>query len=140
MYWLSVERYDNWLTDKAAGFKFLGIFDRKLKTAQQMKAGDYLISYISSGKSSFADIRKIISDHPSKFKKGLIYDEPFPYVILTEPYIILDESDWIKIHDVLDKLTFLPIEKDWRQMMRNSLRKLNDDDALFLINLIKSVG
>jgi predicted RNA-binding protein len=137
VYWLSVERYDNWETDKRAGFSFLGVTNRKLKLSSEMKAGDLLITYVSSGYSCFSDIREIVSDKPKISKFGLAYDEPYPYQIDTKPFIVLQEKKWIKIHDFVGKLSFLPIEKDWRQIMRNSPRKLSEEDALIIVKEIQ---
>lgn len=137
MFWLAVERYENWKTDFNNKFTFLGLSKKKLKSVESMKAGDFIIGYVSSGVSSFLDIREVISDKPQKFKYGLVYDNVFDYQIETRPYHVLSEKDWINIHDFIGRLSFLPKNKQWGQTMRNSMRKLNESDAKLIVDSIK---
>ncbi|PIQ26163.1 hypothetical protein COW64_12260 [bacterium (Candidatus Blackallbacteria) CG18_big_fil_WC_8_21_14_2_50_49_26] len=133
MYWLSVERYENWIVDRNSGFTFLGISERKQKIAEKMEIGDILVTYVSSGYSCFSDAREIVSEKPKRSKFGLIYDEPYPYFIETKPLVILHETQWVKIHKLVTSLGFLPKEKDWRQVLRNSPKKLSNADGEIIL-------
>ncbi len=139
MYWLSIERYENWKTDEKTGFSFLGISDRKLKVAEEMKSRDLIITYISSGYGCFSDIREVVSDKPRRSKMGLVYDEPYPYQIDTKPLLILQKVQWLKIHNFVARLDFLSKGKDWRQVLRHSPRKLVAADAELIIGAIKDI-
>jgi len=141
MHWLAVERYDNWLADKNRGFSFLGISEKKLKLASNIRPKDLIIIYVSSCRSSFAGVLEVLSDKPRRATLRLAYDEPFPYQIDTKPVLLLAEESWIRIHDLIGELSFLPKDKQWRQLMRNALRPLNDRDAhaiIARINLAKA--
>lgn len=138
MFWLSVERYENWLADQNSGFTFLGIGERKLKLATEIKPGDIIVTYVSSGYSSFSGFREVISERPKKSSFRSHYDEPFPYQIDTRPIISLPAEKWVKIHDFVGKLSFLPVNLDWRQNMRNALRKLDEHDAKIIIDRLKA--
>ena len=48
-HWLIVERYENWVVDRARGFATLGFPERMKKRASQLRAGDLLFVYVSSG-------------------------------------------------------------------------------------------
>jgi predicted RNA-binding protein len=138
MFWLSVERYENWLADQKSGFAFLGIGERKLKLAEEIKPGDVIVTYVSSGYSSFSGFREVVSEKPKKSLIRAHYDEPFPYQIDTKPILSLPPEKWVKIHNLVGKLSFLPKNLDWRQNMRNALRKLNERDAKQIIDLLKA--
>lgn len=136
MFWLIVERRENWEADFTSGFSLFGIPESKLGLASKINKGDILISYISSGISCFSDVRRVVSDKLQKTANKFMYDEPYPYYISTESVHYLPIENWIKVHDVIDKLGLTRNRKDWRQLFRASLRQLSDEDGIFLMDLI----
>lgn len=134
--WLLVERLENWKVDRDSGFLVLGIGERKKATAEKMKPGDLIITYVSSGRSCFVDIRTVTGSGVRRSKRGLIYDDVYPYEIDTSPLKILPEEKWIKVHTLVGKLSFLDPCKDWRQVMRNAIRQLDGKDSKILLNAL----
>jgi len=47
--------------------------------------------------------------------------------------VILHETQWVKIHKLVTSLGFLPKEKDWRQVLRNSPKKLSNADGEIIL-------
>lgn len=136
-YWLLVERLENWEVDKREGFRRFGLPESKEVMARQIRKGDLLIAYVSSGISSFADIRKAMADEPRKLGFGGDYDTAFPLAISTAPHLTLSRSNWVPIHSLTGRLSFTAGKGDWRQIMRTALRPLADADATVIIDAMK---
>lgn len=130
--WLLVERIENWRIDKAEGFTRFGLPARREKMAADIRKGDLLFFYVSSGRSKFSNIRRATHDGYTRLRHGGDYDTAFPIAIQTEPVLTLPESAWLPFKEVMDRLTFTK-GRDWRQIMRSSLRKLGEQDS----NLIR---
>jgi hypothetical protein len=136
-YWLLVERLENWEVDKQEGFRRFGLPERKESMASEIRKGDLLIIYVSSGISRFADIREATANEPRKLAFGGDYDTAFPLAISTEPHLTLDRPNWVPIHSLIEKLSLTAGKKDWRQVMRNTLRRLPDADAVAIIEAMQ---
>lgn len=132
MYWLLVERPDNWSVDRSQGFKRFGLPSRSRKRASQLRAGHILFSYVSGGVSCLSDIGEVSSDqvHEDAVVHG--YDEISPLAIDTRPLLVLERTEWIPIMSLLNDLTFTREHKDWRQLFRVTLRALSEPDGSVL--------
>lgn len=138
MYWLLVERYDNWKVDENSGFLQLGVSPKKLPTAQRMEKGDVLVTYVS-GIKAFSDVREITSDAPIKLKVKYDYDEPFAMALNTKPLVVLEESNWLSIYEVLEKLSFTKGKKRWSNYFYHQLKHLSEENAKMLITEINKL-
>lgn len=136
-YWLLVERLENWNRDKRDGFKQFGIPGRKEKLARSIKKGDLLFFYVSSGRSSFADIREASESGIGKLPLGGEYDTPFPWCVHTRPVLTLPPEAWVSIKMLIPRLSLMRGKKDWRQLMRCSLRKLDAADAACIMRAMQ---
>lgn len=139
-FWLTVERAENWEVDKTEGFCRFGLSDRKRILASQIEPGDLIFTYISSGKSSLADMRRVRSPALVRLKHGGNYDSPYPLAISTEPLIWLPQEKWVRIKTLAAELSFIDIRRDWRQQMRSSLRLLLQSDATILETALRSAA
>jgi predicted RNA-binding protein len=139
-YWLLVERLENWEVDRKEGFRRFGLPANKKQLASEMKKGDKLIFYVSSGLSKFADIRE--ASEEGTFDLGVRggYDTAFPISISTKPLLTLDLAQWVPIHDLISKISITATHKDWRQVMRTSLRRISDEDAEVIIDAMKQAA
>jgi predicted RNA-binding protein len=137
-YWLLVERLENWETDRQDGFRKFGIPERKQKMADAIRKGDRLIFYVSSGLSALSDIREAAEDGTRKLARGGDYDTAFPISISTRPYLTLDRRQWVSFRDLIDKLSITATKSDWRQVMRTSLLRLPDADAIIIVKAMMS--
>ena len=104
--------------------------------ADEMKAGDTLIFYVSSGMSQFADVREVTKEGTFKLGVGGRYDTAFPIFIATKPVLTLerrmpgqqvvgDGSERIDIAPPVE-LTLAPF---WRASM------LGDNSALSILQI-----
>jgi len=139
MYWLIVERPENWEADRKNLFKHFGVPESKHKMASQVSEGDKLIVYISGGVSCFSDIRLVNSDELIRLRGLTDYDDVFPYAIKTQPYMTLPREHWVTVKDLASRLAFTKSLKDWRQVFRSSMRKLDDVDGEFLENVMQKI-
>lgn len=136
--WLLVERIENWIQDRNDGFRQIGIPERKEKLGNNIKKGDFLFFYVSSGHSKFADIREATESGMVKLRLGGGYDTPFPWCVRTKPLLTLEKENWVPIKPLIEELLFTRGKTDWRQLMRNSLRKLDIEDALKIMRAMQS--
>jgi len=137
-YWLVVERYENWISDRQSYFCRYGIPHRLRNLASQIKKGDRLITYVSSRRSSFADIRSVLTDGLTKIKALEFYSDPFIYSINTTPITVLEKGSWIDVRPHLDKLNFTKAHKNWGMVFYTSLRRLDMEDGKYLEQLINN--
>jgi predicted RNA-binding protein len=137
--WLITEREENWLTDASGGFRLLGFPDRLAKRVQTIQRGDLLIVYVASGRSSIADMRRVLSARPTR-RTSLLWDDIFPVRIETEPVITLKEENWVRIHALVDRLSFTKGKTAWGQCFRQPLRILKAGDADTLLSALKKAA
>lgn len=131
--WMAVERLGNWYVDQEQGFTQFGIPDHLTKRISEAEVEDYVIFYVSSGVSSFADIRKITSTKIERLGVAGRYDEAFPHSIATESVMFLEREKWVSIKPLLPSLQFTKDLMDWRQTMRNAFRLLGNADAKLIV-------
>lgn len=127
-YWLVSERFENWQSDAESGYRVLGFTERSHRLVGEFHRDDIIFIYVASGRSSIAGSRRVVSDRPFR-GKDLIWDDIFPLRIATEPIASLAEEQWVRIHDLLPKLSFTRGQSDWRQCFRTAIRRLSSDDA-----------
>ena len=138
--YMIVERIENWQIDKKSNFELFGIPRRFEKTAREIKRGDLLIVYVSSGISAFSDVRRVTSDKLEKLRFGGDYDTAFPFCVKTESVFVLDRHSWLPIKGLINSLSFTKGRKDWRQTMRNALRRIEASEADLIISMMKRKG
>lgn len=123
--WLAVEREENWQADSRNNYRTFGLPQRKKKLAEQVKAGDRVIFYVSRPVSSIVNMRIVTEDgiHDAKQHD---YDEPFMFEIRTSPLTILSVSNWIPFGAL-----GMP-----KGRLQNCFRKLDEVEARILTLLI----
>ena len=137
MYYLIVERPENWEADRQNGFVSFGLKERNLRTAERLSTGDFLITYISGGVSCFSDARVVIGDKVAQALNVQHYDDMFPLIIKTAPDIVLSRENWVPVKSLLSKLEFSKGVENWRQLFRASIRVLNEKDGRILHEVIR---
>ena len=135
--WLLVERLENWLRDSQDGFRQFGLPEHKEKLGRSLEKGDLLFFYVSSGQSKFADVREVADAGVTKRRRGGDYDMPFPWCVRTRPVLTLARESWVPIKPLIGELSFTRGKADWRQVMRNSLRRLDVGDAERLMSILR---
>jgi hypothetical protein len=134
--WLLVERLSNWQIDQLDEFSQFGIPRAQEKLGKQIKKGDLLIFYVSSGISSFADVRQAREDGLSSLGPEGHYDEAYPWRVATKPVLTLPQERWVPIKTLFSKLSFIA-EPGWQQCMRQSVRMLRASDASVILEAMR---
>jgi len=132
MYWLIVERPENWETDRKNHFSYFGISQSKQKMASNVSVGDKLIVYVSGGVSCFSDMRLVESGDFIRLRGLSGYDDIFPLAIKTKPLVTLPKEYWVPVKSLVSQLTFTRALTDWRQAFRSSMRRLDESDGALL--------
>ena len=127
--WLIIERLENWQVDKSSSFSMFGLSSRYKSIADKIVKGDFVFFYVSSGISSFSDIRVITETKKLPIRRSTNYHSNFDFYLATAPVLILDRSCWLPLKEVLDELDLTKGREEWRQMFRTSLRHLTPHDA-----------
>jgi hypothetical protein len=130
--WMIIERFENWKIDEANHFSFFGLSNRYRRVAREILAKDLIFSYVSSGRSAFADMR-IVQETGLKTLKVQSYDSPFAFYFSTAPLLVLPREKWLSIKEVAADLDLTRGRADFRPLLQTSIRKLTDHDA----NLLK---
>lgn len=139
-YWVAIERLQNWRVDKRTGFKTFGVSLSTSRLASKTRPGDLVFMYVSSGRSAFADIREVTSESLGRLRMGGEYDDAFPLCIQTRSVAALPMENWIRFHGLAPKLSFTRRTRDWRQVMRRTLREINADDARIIVKAFEQAG
>jgi hypothetical protein len=135
--WLFVERLENWRVDLSEGFSRFGLPAAAAKRAVEIDVGDLLVFYVSSGVSSLADIRVATHAGTEKLKFGGDYDTAYPFAIRTQPFLTLPRPEWLPMREICESISIFA-GKDWRQMMRTTIRKLNQSDGETLVRAMRA--
>jgi hypothetical protein len=136
-HWLIVERPENWKADQKNGFSFFGLPPRYRQVASEIKKGDKVYCYVSTGVSSFSDIRVVVDEGVKETKEDSfhdIYDRTFAYYFTTSPVLILPRKDWVPLKQLISmlELTKSRTPASCRAVFQTSIRKLSPEDAALI--------
>ncbi len=129
--WIIIERFENWEVDEANKFSFFGLSNRYRNVASEIAAKDVIFSYVSSGRSAFADMR-IVREAGLKTLKIQSYDSPFAFYFSTAPLLVLPRQRWLSIKEVVADLDLTRGRADYRPLFQTSIRKITEHDAKLL--------
>jgi EVE domain len=136
-HWLLVERLANWEHDCANGFRLFGIPGSKKGLADKIRRGDVLIFYVSSGVSSFADIREAKEDGVQPMIRGEDYATKYPWKIISRPILTLARDRWVHMNSLAERLSLTSGMSHWRNAVRSSLHRLEPQDAALILESMR---
>jgi hypothetical protein len=139
-HWLVVERLENWKIDEAGGFCQFGLSHQKEVIGRKVKKGDWLIFYVSSSIAAFSDVREATADGVSPSAHYTGYDLPFPWRLETRSLLVLPRERWVPARNVIANLSIAIGHKDWRLLMRNSIRRLTVADAGLILKAMNQAA
>lgn len=102
-YWLDLFTGTTWDEFLAAGGEVSGFRERRWRTVQQMKPGDYLLCYIT-GISRWIGILEVVSE-PFKDTTVIWKDEDFPCRIKVRPIFALTPETAVPVFELRNQLT-----------------------------------
>lgn len=96
-YWMVVQSPENFEISKKMGFEMHGLGRRYRRRAQRMEPDDRVLFYVSGLRkwTGVASIKSQCFEDHSPVWKSHNGRERFPYRVKLEPYIVLDEEDYI---------------------------------------------
>jgi hypothetical protein len=144
-HWLIVERFENWEADKSNSFAFFGLPPRYGSTSVQMKKGDQVYCYVSSGISAFSDVRIVREAGVKKLKPGSfedIYNRDFAYYFSTSPVLVLPRDNWVPLSQLVSKLELTRDRSasSRRAVFQTSIRRLSPADASLIAAALSSAA
>jgi hypothetical protein len=120
-YWLDLFTWGTWTEFAEAGAEVSGFRLPRLKTLARMKAGDYLLCYLT-GISRFLAVLEVVSD--AYVDETPIWKaEPFPARIKVKVVAKLDPETAVPVVDLLPKFSWFPALKSpeaWTGYFRGS--------------------
>lgn len=133
--WILTGGVENFRINAERGFDIVGFKERRRKQASEFAVGDQIIFYVS-GVQAFGGIVRVTSElfesrdeiWPQGRKK---HPEPYPWRVLTEPVLILDEEEFVPAVELVDELDHIgkwPAEH-WHLAFQGQLRTISDADA-----------
>ena len=102
-YWLDLFTGTTWQEFLAAGAKVSGFRDRRWKTVQAIKPGDFLLCYLTSV-SRFIGLLEVVSE-PFRDESKVWKDESFPCRLRVKPLLTLTPETAVPVQDLRDQLS-----------------------------------
>jgi predicted RNA-binding protein len=102
-YWLDLFTGTTWDEFLAAGGDVTGFRERRWRSVQQMKRGDYLLCYVT-GISRWIGVLEVISE-AFKDNAPIWKDEDFPCRVKVRPVETLTPETAVPVGELRDKLT-----------------------------------
>lgn len=136
-YWLDLFTGVTWDEFRAAGAKVSGFRESRWTTVQKIKAGDYLICYLT-GVSRFIGIIEVL-DAPYRDKSPIWTDEEFPCRLKVRLVAELTPETAVPILELRDKLSFfqnLTSPHAWTGHFRASPAKWDAADAEAVVQAV----
>ncbi len=102
-YWLNLFSVKTWQEFTDAGATVSGFRERRWATVRQIKAGDYLLCYLT-GVSRWIGILEIVGE-PYQDRNAIWEDEIFPCRVHVKPVVLLTPETGVPIVDLRDELS-----------------------------------
>ena len=165
--WILTGSLENFRINVERGFDVIGMKERRRRQAEQMRAGDEIVFYVT-GVQEFGGIARITSEMyedrtpiwpstnsaasppdqpvaatsaaPRQRKKKR--PEPYPWRIDAEPDLILDEEDFVPAVELVDELEHVrkwPAEH-WQLAFQGQLRTVGAGDGRILRERIEAAA
>ena len=102
-YWLDLFTGTTWQKFLDAGAKVSGFRDRRWKTVQAIKPGDFLLCYLT-GVSRFIGLLEVVSE-PFRDESKVWKDESFPCRLRVKPSLTLTPETAVPVQGLRDQLS-----------------------------------
>lgn len=129
-YWLDLFTGTTWQEFLDAGGSVTGFRERRWKTIQQIKVGDYLICYLT-GLCRFIGVLQVIKAG-YKDSTPIWKDEDFPCRLKVKTLVALTPETAVPVHELSDSLSFFKnavSSRSWTGHFRGSPAKWKASDG-----------
>jgi hypothetical protein len=129
-YWVDLVTWKTWQEFLAAGASVSGFRERRWKTVQKIKPGDYLLCYLT-GLSRWIGVLEVVSP-PFMDKTRRWEDDVFPCRVRTQLIVGLAADHAVPIIEIKDQLSIFEHLKNpnaWTASLRGSPSKWSTSDG-----------
>lgn len=136
-YWLDLFTGITWKEFLSAGGEVSGFRERRWKTVQRIKPGDYLLCYLT-GVSRFIGILEVVSK-AFRDDSPIWKDEDFPCRLKVKVVVKLTPETAVPVHDLRDELTIFQNLKSpiaWTGHFRGSPAKWKPQDGEAVVRAV----
>jgi hypothetical protein len=140
-YWLDLFTGTTWEEFLAAGGEVSGFRERRWKTVQQMKEGDYLLCYLT-GVSRWIGVLEVVSE-PFQDRTPIWAQDEFPCRVRVRTILSLTPATAVPVLDLRDQLTFfrnLTNPHAWSGYFRGSPTRLKVADGEAVVAAIRDAA
>ncbi len=138
-YWLDLFTGTTWQEFLESGGEISGFRERRRKTVQRIKPGDYLLCYLT-GVSRFIGVLEVISE-PFEDDSPIWKDEEFPCRVKVKMVVKLTPETAVPVHELKDSLTILQNLKNpnaWTGHFRGSPARWKSSDGEAVVKALKA--
>jgi predicted RNA-binding protein len=138
-YWLDLFTGTTWQEFLEAGAKVSGFRERRWKTVQGIKPGDFLLCYLT-GLSRFIGLLEVASE-PFRDDSKIWKDESFPSRLRVKPTIVLTPETAVPVQELRDQLSIfadLKSRNAWTGHFRGSPARGKTPDALAVVKALEA--
>jgi predicted RNA-binding protein len=138
-YWLDLFTGTTWQEFLEAGAKVSGFRERRWKTVQAIKPGDFLLCYLT-GLSRFIGLLEVASE-PFRDDSKIWKDESFPSRLRVKPTIVLTPETAVPVQELRDQLSIfadLKSRNAWTGHFRGSPARWKTPDALAVVKALEA--
>jgi hypothetical protein len=136
-YWLDLFTGTTWEEFLAAGGEVSGFRERRWRTVQQMKPGDYLLCYLT-GISRWIGVLEVVSE-PFKDHTPIWKDEEFPCRVRVRAVVVLTPATAVPVFELRDQLSVFGDSKNpraWTGHFRGSPMRWKSTDGQAVVAAI----
>jgi hypothetical protein len=141
-YWLDLFTIKTWEEFNEAGAQVSGFREKRWKTVQQVRPGDFLLCYLT-GISRFVGVLKVQSE-AYKDESAIWGDDVFPSRLKVQSILQLTPETGVPILDLRDCLSIFKnldsSPSSWTGFVRGSPSKRSQADGEAILNAIQKAG
>lgn len=142
-YWIIVGSPGIFAKTRELGFTLLGLKSRHRKKAERMKPGDKVVYYITGAKA-FAGISTITSEYFESHERIWTSGDPkkaaedYPFRVHTEPFIILEEDDFIEAEPIARQMAYVSKwpAANWTLAFQGNVHEIGESDFQLIENAV----
>ena len=138
-YWLDLFTGTTWQEFLESGGDVSGFRERRRKTVQRIRPGDYLLCYLT-GVSRFIGVLEVISE-PFEDNSPIWKDENFPCRVKVKSVIKLTPETAVPVHELKDRLTIFQNLKNpnaWTGHFRGSPARWKSSDGEAVVKALQT--
>lgn len=141
-YWLDLFTFKTWEEFNAAGARVSGFREKRWKTVQHVKPGDYLLCYLT-GISRFIGLLEVQSE-AYKDESAIWGEELFPSRLKVKSLLQLTPETGVPILDLKDRLTIFKnldsSPNSWTGFVRGSPSKWKQADGETIVKALQEAA